>query len=297
MSSLDQSLSETLNLLESAFPSIEDAAISLRGLKDKYDLEPEKLAEIEERIELIKRLERKYGEGIETILRYRDEAEKELKGLELTDERLDSLEAELKEKEDMLLNTAFSLSEKRKKVANMIEELVKKELKELAFSNAEFKIDMRQESITSTGLDRVEFMFSANPGEPPKPLIKIASGGELSRVMLALKGILADVDNLPVLIFDEVDAGIGGRTAESVGKKLKKISNKHQVLCTTHLPQIASLGDFHLQINKRQRDGRVYVEVKELVGKERQDEIARMLSGKITDTSLKHAKELLGSIQ
>jgi DNA repair protein RecN (Recombination protein N) len=297
MSSLDQSLSETLNLLESAFPSIEDAAISLRGLKDKYDLEPEKLAEIEERIELIKRLERKYGEGLETILRYRDDAEKELKGLELSDERLDSLDAELKEKEDMLLNTAISLSEKRKKVANMIEELVKKELKELAFSNAEFRIDMRQESITSTGFDRVEFTFSANPGEPPKPLTKIASGGELSRVMLALKNILADVDNLPVLIFDEVDAGIGGRTAESVGKKLKKISNKHQVLCTTHLPQIASLGDFHLQINKRQRDGRVYVEVKELTGKERQDEIARMLSGKITDTSLKHAKELLSSIK
>jgi DNA repair protein RecN (Recombination protein N) len=126
-------------------------------------------------------------------------------------------------------------------------------------------------------------------------LTKIASGGELSRVMLALKSILADVDNLPILIFDEVDAGIGGRTAESVGKKLKKISNKHQVLCATHLPQIASLGDFHLTINKRHRDGRVYVEVKEITGKERQDEVARMLSGKITDASLKHAKELLRS--
>jgi DNA repair protein RecN (Recombination protein N) len=295
MSSLDQSLSETLNLLESAFPFIEDSAISLRGLKDKYELEPEKLAEIGERIELIKRLERKYGEGVETILIYRDEAERELKGLELSDEKLDSLEAELKEKEDMLFKTAFSLSEKRRKVAKIIEELVKKELKELAFSNAEFRVDMRQESLTSHGLDRVEFMFSANPGEPPKPLTKIASGGELSRVMLALKSILADVDNLPILIFDEVDAGIGGRTAESVGKKLKKISHKHQVLCTTHLPQIASFGDFHLTINKRQRDGRVYVEVKELTGKGRQDEVARMLSGKITDASLKHAKELLRS--
>lgn len=295
MSSLDQSLYETLNLLESALPFIEDAAISLRGLKDKYELEPEKLAEIEERIELIKRLEKKYGEGVETILRYRDEAEKELKSLELSDERLDSLEAELKEKEDMLFKAAISLSEKRRKVARVIEELVKKELKELAFTNAEFRVDTRQESLMSHGLDRVEFMFSANPGEPPKPLTKIASGGELSRVMLALKSILADVDNLPILIFDEVDAGIGGRTAESVGKKLKKISNKHQVLCATHLPQIASLGDFHLTINKRHRDGRVYVEVKEITGKERQDEVARMLSGKITDASLKHAKELLRS--
>ncbi|MEW6213648.1 MAG: AAA family ATPase, partial [Nitrospirota bacterium] len=122
------------------------------------------------------------------------------------------------------------------------------ELKELAFSNAEFKIDIRQEAITYHGLDKVEFLFSANPGEPPKPLTKIASGGELSRIMLALKGILADVDNIPILIFDEVDAGIGGKTAEGVGKKLKRVSNKHQVLCTTHLPQIASMGDFHLKI-------------------------------------------------
>ncbi len=293
MSLLDQRLSETLNLLESALPLLEDASISLRDLKNKYDLEPEKLSEIEERIELIKSLERKYGKGEEAIMRYRDAAENELKKLDLTDERLHSLETDLNEKEDMLSQAALALSEKRKHVAKMIEELVKKELKELAFIDAEFRIDIRQESITSSGFDRVEFLFSANPGEPPKPLLKIASGGELSRVMLALKSILADVDNMPILIFDEVDAGIGGRTAESVGKKLKKISNKHQVLCTTHLPQIASLGDFHLQITKRQKKGKVYVEVKEISGRERQDEIARMLSGKITDASLKHAQELL----
>ncbi len=293
MSLLDQRLSEILNLLESALPLLEDASISLRDLKNKYDLEPERLCEIEERIELIKSLERKYGKGEEAIMRYRDAAEDELKRLDLTDERLHSLETDLNEKEDMLSQAALALSEKRKHVAKMIEELVKKELKELAFIDAEFRIDIRQESITSSGFDRVEFLFSANPGEPPKPLLKIASGGELSRVMLALKSILADVDNMPILIFDEVDAGIGGRTAESVGKKLKKISNKHQVLCTTHLPQIASLGDFHLQIKKRQKNGKVYVEVKEISGRERQDEIARMLSGKITDASLKHAQELL----
>jgi DNA repair protein RecN (Recombination protein N) len=293
MSSLDQRLSETLNVLESALPSIEDAALSLRGLRNTYALEPERLDEIEERIELIKMLERKYGQGEEAIMRYKEEAEKEFRRLELTDERLNAVDAELKEQEDMLFKTAHSLSEKRKNVAGMIEELVKMELKELAFTDAEFRMDVKQESISSVGFDRVEFLFSANLGEPPKPLAKIASGGELSRVMLALKNILADVDNLPVLIFDEVDAGIGGRTAESVGKKLRKISDKHQVLCTTHLPQIASLGDFHLQITKRQKNGKVFVEVKELSGRERQDEIARMLSGKITDASLKHAKELL----
>ncbi len=295
MSSLDQHSSEILSLLESALLLIEDAAISLRSFKDKYDLEPERLADIEDRIELIKNLERKYGEGEEAITEYRNEAERELKSLELTDERLNSIETELNEKEGMLLEAALSLSEKRKNVAKTIEECVRKELKELAFTDAEFRIDIQQEPIASSGFDKVEFLFSANPGEPPKPLTRIASGGELSRVMLALKSILADVDNLPILIFDEVDAGIGGRTAESVGKKLKIISNKHQVLCTTHLPQIASLGDFHLQITKRQRHGKVYVEVKHLNGKERQDEIARMLSGKITDASLKHAKELLGN--
>jgi DNA repair protein RecN (Recombination protein N) len=295
MSSIDHSVSGILNMLESTLPAIEDAAISLRGYKDRYDLEPERLAEIEERLELIKKLEKKYGESIETILRYREEADKELKGIELTDERLDSIEAKLKGKEEMLLGAALSLSEKRKKVAKKIEALVKHELKELAFSNAEFLIDIRQEDPSPYGLDKVEFLFSANPGEPPRPLAKIASGGELSRVMLALKTILADFDSIPVLIFDEVDAGIGGKTAENVGKKLKMISTKHQVLCTTHLPQIASKGDSHLKIEKGQKNDRVYVEVRELKGRERIDEIARMLSGKITEVSLRHARELLES--
>ena len=295
MSSIDHSVSDTVHMLESALPFIEDAAISLRGYRDKHDLEPERLVEIEDRLDLIKKLEKKYGEGIEDIIRYRAEAEKELKGLELVDERLDSIEAELKIKEGMLLSSAISLSEKRKKFAKTIEERVKNELKELAFDHAEFVIDIKQEAISSLGLDKVEFLFSANPGEPPRPLIKIASGGELSRVMLALKSILADFDSISVLIFDEVDAGIGGKTAESVGKKLKALSNKHQVLCTTHLPQIASQGDFHLKTEKGQRDERVYVEVKELSGRVRLNEIARMLSGKITDVSLKHAKELLES--
>ena len=295
MSSIDSGVSDTLNLLESAFPFIEDAAISLRGLKDRNDLEPDRLSAIEERLELIKNLEKKYGEGIETVLRYRNDAEGELKVLEMTDERLDFIDAELKEKEDKLMKTSDTLSEKRRIIAKKIEELVMNELRELAFSNAEFRIDIRDVPITSTGINRVEFLFSANPGEPPKPLSRVASGGELSRVMLALKSILADVDNMPVLIFDEVDAGIGGKTAGRVGKKLKAISNNHQVLCTTHLPQIASLGDFHLKINKDQKGERVYVEVRELIGSERLDEIARMLSGKITEVSLRHAKELLGS--
>jgi DNA repair protein RecN (Recombination protein N) len=295
MSSIDNSVTEILELLESALPLIEDAAVSLRGYKDRYDFDPGRLSEIEDRFELIKKLEKKYGEGIENIIRYRDQSEKELKGLELVDERRDSLESDLKIKEEKLSDSAARLSEKRKETARRMEKLVVNELRELAFGDAEFVIDIKRENLSAHGMDRVEFLFSANPGEPPKPLAKIASGGELSRVMLALKGVLADFDNIPVLIFDEVDAGVGGKTGESVGKKLKAIADKHQVLCTTHLPQIASMGDFHLKTEKRLKNERVYVEVRELSGRERLLEIARMLSGKITDVSLKHAEELIGS--
>jgi len=295
ISSIDNSAAGILEILESVLPLIEDAAVSLRRYKDKYEFEPERLSEIEDRFELIKRLEKKYGEGIENITSYRNVAVKELRELELVDEKLDSLEADLNIREEMLINSAVSLSEKRKEAARKMEKLIINELRELAFGNAEFVIDIRREDVSTHGTDRVEFLFSANPGEPPKPLAKIASGGELSRVMLALKSVLADFDGTPVLIFDEVDAGIGGKTAESVGKKLKAIAYKHQVLCTTHLPQIASMGDLHLKIEKRQKDGRVSVEVRELSGKERLQEIARMLSGKITDVSLKHAQELIES--
>lgn len=293
MSAIDGSASGLLEILESARPVIEDASLSLRGFKDKYEFEPEMLSGIEERLELIKGLERKYGEGIENIILYRNGAEKELKELEFADERADSLEKELEIKEDRLTNAASLLSQKRSEAARNIERLIRVELKELAFGNAEFFADMKREAVSPHGIDRVEFMFSANPGEPPKPLVKIASGGELSRVMLALKNILVDFDGTPVVIFDEVDAGIGGRTAESVGKKLRAISLKRQVLCTTHLPQIASMADFHIKTEKKQKEDKVTVEVKRLSGGERLNEIARMLSGKITDVSLKHAKELI----
>jgi len=295
MSSIDHNVSDILSILESAYPLIEDAAISLRGLKEKYDTGTESLDDVMDRLELIKKLEKKYGDGMKNIVRFRDEAEKELTGLEFIDERLDTLEDDLKQKEELLFASAESLSEKRKKTAKKMEKHIRNELNDLAFSNAEFVIDIGQEAVSPHGIDRVEFLFSANPGESPKPLIKVASGGELSRVMLALKSILADFDSIPVLIFDEVDAGIGGKTAESVGKKLKVISNRHQVLCTTHLPQIASLGDVHLKIEKTPRDGKVYVEARELRRNERLNEIARMLSGKITEVSLRHARELIES--
>ncbi len=301
---IDESVGETLKLLESAAPMIEDASFAVRAYKDKCDFEPERLEAVEDRLDTIKKLERKYGEGTEAVLKYRDDSEEELKRIESADERLASTERELAAKQGELLTAARTLSEKRKKAAVKIEDLMSGHLKDLAFASTVFRIDMRQDRLENGevrighgGMDRIEFLFSANPGEPPKSLSKIASGGELSRVMLALKSILADLDSVPVLIFDEVDAGIGGRTAESVGKKLDAISAKRQLLCITHLPQIASHGDVHLRIEKKEKANGVRVEVKEISGRERQDEIARMLSGDVTELSLRHAGELLERVK
>jgi DNA repair protein RecN (Recombination protein N) len=302
--SIDSGVADTLNLVEAAVPMLEEATFSLRRYRDKYDFEPDRLEAVGDRLEVIRKLEKKYGTGTEEILRFRAEAERELKNVESADERLSAVAEKLADKEEELLKTARALSEKRKKAAAEMGELIMQNLAELAFGSAEFIIDVRQERLSDSGLsvgphgiDRIEFLFSANRGEPPKPLSKVASGGELSRVMLALKAVLADLDSIPVLIFDEVDAGIGGKTAGSVGKKLDMISERRQLLCITHLPQIASRGDLHLRIEKKQKAGGVRVEVKELSGKERQDEIARMLSGSITEISLRHAGELLERVK
>ncbi|MBI5847628.1 MAG: DNA repair protein RecN [Nitrospirae bacterium] len=300
MQAVDPSIADTLSLVESAMPLLEDAAIALRVFKDKYNLDPERIDEVQDRLDLIKRLQKKYGESIEAILDYKRTATDELESLEATDERLNAVEAELKKSVEALLMVARALSEKRKKTAKKIEDLIEKTLRELAFNSAQFRIEICQETdpegkckINFNGIDRIDFLFSANIGEPLKPLAKIASGGELSRIMLSLKSILADVDNVPVLIFDEVDAGIGGKTADSVGKKLLRISGKHQLICITHLPQIASLADHHLRIEKGKKANRVSVSVHELSGMQRQDEIARMLSGTVTEISRRHAEELL----
>ncbi|HYQ47635.1 MAG TPA: DNA repair protein RecN [Thermodesulfovibrionales bacterium] len=296
----DPGVGNTLAMLESAMPLLEDAAIELRNYRGKYDLDPQRIEEVEDRIDLIRRLEKKYGNSSEDILAYRNSAAAELTELQESDERLQSVEEAFRKQSEELLHAAQILSDKRKKTARKVEDLIEKNLKDLAFMHAQFRINIVQDTdaekeyrITTNGFDRIEFLFSANAGEPLKPLSKVASGGELSRVMLALKSILADVDCVPVLIFDEVDAGIGGRTAESVGKKLLKVSESHQLLCITHLPQIASLARHHLRIEKAQKNAGVRVVVHELSGVERQEEIARMLSGTVTAISRRHAEELL----
>jgi DNA repair protein RecN (Recombination protein N) len=316
MLNFDPDAKELLDIVDSTIPQIEDAALLLRKFKDKYDIDPQKLSELDERLDLVKRLEKKYGEGIDGILKYKEKAEEELKGLMVADEQQETLEAELNAKDNELRAVAEGLSQKREASAKKMEKMIVSELHELGFQKADFKVDIKKrDAVTASGIDDVEFLFSANPGEPPKPLVKVASGGELSRIMLALKcieisqesgvksqeskkdkssGLITHNSELRTLIFDEVDAGIGGVTAQHVGKRLKTISDNYQVLCITHLPQIAAMADNHLKVEKIMGKDAVKVSIEPLSGSKRQDEIARMLSGKITDVSLKHAKELLG---
>lgn len=292
--------------LESAVPLIEDTALSLRGFKDRYDIDPGRLDVLDERLELIKKLEKKYGADVEGLLSYISVAGKELEDLEHMDELMGDLETELKAKEDEVISRSEKLSVKRQTVAKKVESMTTAELKGLGFQKAAFRVDIkRKETVSENGMDDVEFLFSANPGEPPKPLIKVASGGELSRIMLALKCI--EISQGPetsgkqalehlsavTLIFDEVDAGIGGVTAQQVGTKLKSIAGNYQVFCITHLAQIAALADNHMKVAKITGTDSVEVSVETLIGEKRQGELARMLSGTVSDSSLKHAGELL----
>jgi DNA repair protein RecN (Recombination protein N) len=296
LSNIDPGLKPVVDLLSEAKPLLDEASQELLKIKEKYELDPRRLDFVNERLDLIDRLKKKYGNSIEEILQYLKKAEEEAQDLEGSEEKITELEKRLKEKEAHLIELGKELSKKRKAIASKIEEAITKELKEVGFDKALFRASLQELNMPARdGMDHLEFEFSANPGEPPKPLSKVASGGELSRLMLCLKVILAEVDKVPVLIFDEVDAGIGGITAQKVAQRLKKLSRHRQVICITHLPQIASAADHHIKVEKIQKKDRVSVVVKALSEEERQEEIARMLSGKITDASLRHAKELIGA--
>lgn len=294
MSAIDQECGPALKSLEEASALVEDAAHSVRSLRDKYEMDPSELNSAQERLELINALKRKYGKSVDEVLAYMADAERRLEQLRHAEEATSKLEGELAAAEEALKKAASKLTAQRKKAAAEIQSAVKDVLKGLAFSSPEFRVDVRPSAhITASGADEVEFMFSANKGEDAKPMSKVASGGELSRLMLAIKTVLRAVDPIPTLIFDEVDAGIGGKTAQHVAERLKESAASRQVLCITHLPQIASKADAHYLIDKQSRGKKTAVTVSRLGEKDRQAEIARMLSGSVTDTSLEHAKEIL----
>ncbi|GAB5046847.1 DNA repair protein RecN [Thermodesulfovibrio sp. TK110] len=293
----DSKTEEIKNLVESGLAQIDEAIYSLRKLKESYEPDPFTLEKIEERLTLINRLKSKYGSSIKEILEYAKNIEKQLSILSISEEEVKRLEEELNTAQVEMHKRAEELSQKRKLLAKRIEAQINEELKGVGFSNPQFEIKIREKEISSKGKDDVEFYFSANPGEPPKPLNKVASGGELSRLMLALKCVelkeaKKDIKSC-ALIFDEIDAGIGGSVAENVGRRLRELARHHQVLCVTHLPQIAAKAQHHLKVEKIIWDEKTVVKVELLNKAKRKEEIARMLSGRITESSLFHAEELL----
>lgn len=302
---IDNSFENPLEICNQSLYQLEDAAITLSKCVEGHDFDPERLEQIEDRIETIRRLKSKYGETIEDILSYCKESRLKLEQLLKENEDLGSAEKELKELRKSVIDSGKNLTQLRKKAGAKLSTLVKKELEGLGITNGRFDIDISTVDMTNaeqfnleygsrTGFDHIEFMFSSNPGEELKPLRKIASGGEISRIMLALKRHLATADQTPVLIFDEIDANIGGRMGKVIGEKLRLVSQSHQVICITHLPQIASYAEQHFKVNKFARNNKTFVTIEILSTKERLEEIAEMIRGtEKTDVTRKQAKEMI----
>lgn len=306
---------EALSALESARISVEDVGATLRDYAGGIQASPEHLAEVEDRLATIDRLKRKYGPSLDAVLQFGTEVSRKLSEIENKDEILQQLRAELAKAAEEYLRLARGLSKKRADAARRLEKLVEAEIIDLAMK-ATFRIEKTQSEQendwSASGIDQVVYMIATNPGEPMRQLEHIASGGELSRVMLALKtsveaGQEIKVSTQPApktrkhgpgnqktLVFDEIDTGIGGRAAEAVGKKLKSLSRANQVLCVTHLPQIATFADKHYVIEKKESAGRTRTSIRLVTGDERTEEVARMLSGaKLTETSRKHAEQMI----
>ncbi|HXB58746.1 MAG TPA: hypothetical protein VNU95_04250 [Candidatus Acidoferrales bacterium] len=241
---------------------------------------------------MIHSLKRKYGANITEIIAFGDEAKKKLQSLESRDEELARLNNELKKLDGEISKTGQALTAKRKKIIPQLAKAVSKQLDDLGFKQSKFDVAIAAAEMSSSGLDAIEFQFAPNPGEPAKSLRAIASSGEMARVMLALKTVLAAEDEIPVLVFDEVDANVGGETANVVGEKMKQIGARRQVLCITHLPQVAAPASAHYVVTKQVKNGRTISEIQLLGKKERVTELARMLGGQ-SDAARKHAEALL----
>ena len=305
---VDKELDSIFQRSQSAFYELEEVEDALRSHDRSLDFNPERLEEIEDRLAEINGLKRKYGNDVSEILTKRDQFVAELEQLAGSEEKINKLAKEIEKKEKIVAKLAIELADMREIGAKALKQGVEKELKELHMNGVRFGVDFNyppdpqgfvkyhREKLTPTsiGLGTLEFLFSPNPGEELRPLAKIASGGELSRIMLALKSILNKQDTIPVMIFDEVDTGIGGRIAEKVGTKLKKVAETKQVFCITHLPQIAGMASTHFRVEKNVQGKRTRAGIRQLEFAERVEELARMSSGeKITEASLQHAREFI----
>ena len=307
---LDPELAGVHESLEAILLQAEEAAHHLRAYRDEVEYDPARLSQVEDRLDLIYRLKRKYGDSVAEILRFAEDASRELEQITHSEERI----AELREKETQLLQVVAelgaSLSSARREAAQRLEQEIEAHLGDLAMEQTIFRVDFRwvesedgvevagkRYAFDATGLDRVEFLVATNTGEPPKPMVKIASGGENSRLMLAMKSVLTAADPVPTLIFDEIDVGIGGRAGAVVGKKLWELSTCHQVLCVTHLPQMACFADAHYSVAKEIVANRTVTGVMEVKGDQRVEELAMMLGGTTSEATRRNVGELLDQAQ
>lgn len=274
---------------------LQDLYRELRNYLDNIEVDSERLNFLTERINLVNKLKKKYGNTIDKILEFRNESQKRLDELVNFEKEFERTNQKILELENILEMYSERLSAKRREISNILEKNIKEELSVLNMAKVDFKVNFEKKpQFTSEGLDRIEFLISTNPGEDLKPLSKIVSGGEMSRIMLAFKSILAFFDQIPTMIFDEIDTGISGRTAQIVGEKIHSISRNHQVICISHLPQIAALADSHFVINKVVSEDKTKTIVTRLSDNARIEEMARLLGGvDLTDTTLKHASEMI----
>jgi len=273
---------------------VQDAAEEVRDARDSLSYSADELEQIESRLDVIHKLRRKYGTTCEDILEYLDKAKKELDEIEFADDKLERLKKSLKKAEKEAWDAANALRENRKQAAENMSARILSELAQLDMPRVHFACRFTETELTANGADAVAFYMSANAGEALKPLSRVASGGELARIMLAMKNVLAEKDQVATLIFDEVDTGVSGRAAQKVAEKLRSVAAHKQVLCVTHLPQLAALANTHLLIAKSERDGRTYTSVTPLDTEGRKRELARIIGGaNITETTLKSAEEML----
>jgi DNA repair protein RecN (Recombination protein N) len=287
--------------LKSAAIGVDDASDTIRDYLEKLEADPKRLDEIESRMALIERLKRKYGSSVDGVLAFLEDVRAKMEAIETAGERKAKLEQDLAQAGAAYAERAAALTSARQAAAEKLAKKVETELDSLALESAVFRIEVREANWSENGADRVEFLISANAGEEPRALEKVASGGELSRIALALKTSLGHSGTQKrangvqrTLVFDEIDTGIGGGVAEAVGRRLKKLSASSQVLCVTHLAQVAGFADHHYSVEKREVKGRTVAEVEELTDDARTREIGRMLSGqKVTPEALKHAEQLI----
>lgn len=296
---LDEQYKEASELIQTSYYSLQEALGSVVGLMDTQELDEERLNEVDNRLDVIRQLKRKYGESISNILAYFETISDELALASMDTMDIDQLEAALEKEKIHVKRLSTQLTAERKSIATLLEKAILKELKSLYMENTQFKVvfeDLAQ--FNETGKDKIEFFISANVGEELKPLTKVVSGGELSRVMLAIKTIFSKTQGITSIVFDEVDTGVSGRVAQAIAEKIHEIGKNSQVLCITHLPQVAAISDTQYFIKKEIKNNRTETSVQELAKEERVTEIARMLSGaEVTPLTLDHAKELLALAQ